>query len=157
MSDIGTTTANSSTDAGAPVSTPSTAPAAPSVPPPSPPASSTDPFAELATDQHVFDRGYVERIRREGQRYRTEGTQATEALAAYNQAFDGYDAADRQVWLDLATTWATDPNRAAQVMQNIARAVLEPEGGSESAAPTSQPPASPTEPASPGELSPLEV
>lgn len=101
-----------------------------------------DPFAELASGQAVFDRGYVESLRREGQRYRSEGQQAADALRQYQQVFGGYDDDDRQVWLDLATTWATDPNRAAQVMQNIAQAVLNPEGGAAGAGvdPTSQPP-----------------
>src|SRR5206468_764501 len=78
---------------------------------PSVPVSTGDVFAEPDAGQAVFDRGYVERLRREGARYRTEHQAAAEALGTYNRVFEGYDPADRQVWLDLASTWAADPGR----------------------------------------------
>jgi len=101
---------------------------APATPPPAPAAApaAADVFAEPDAAQAVFDRGYVERLRNEGARYRTDATAKAEALSNYERVFGGYDAEDRQVWLDLASTWATDPTEAARVMNQIAQAVLQP-------------------------------
>src|SRR5262245_35472558 len=148
MSDMTTT------DTGASSVAPTSAP--PSSSPPSPTATG-DVFSDLPVDQAVFDRGYVERIRREGQRYRNEGQQATQMLEAYNRAFGDYDPEDRQVWLDLASTWMVDPNRAAQVMQNIAQAVLQPEGGEDPAAPTPRSNASPGDQDGLDEMTPAQL
>jgi hypothetical protein len=82
---------------------------------------SADPLdADLPADRAVFDRGYVESIRKEAQRYREEAKSA----AQYDAVFGQYDEPDREVWMDLARTWATDPNRAAEIMQQIAGNVL---------------------------------
>jgi hypothetical protein len=83
-----------------------------------------DALADLPTDQAVFDRGYVERIRAEGAKHRVAAREAAEKLNGYEQVFGQYDEVDRGVWLDLARTWATDPAAAAQTMDRIARAVL---------------------------------
>jgi uncharacterized protein (UPF0335 family) len=83
------------------------------------PAPAPDLLADPSPEQAVFDRGYVESIRKEAQRYRGEAQRA-----AQYEVFDQYEDQDRQVWIDLARTWAEDPSRAAQVMQSIARGVL---------------------------------
>jgi len=118
------------------------------------PASAPDLFAEPAPDQAVFDRGYVERLRTEGARYRTDLNSKSQALADYDRVFGGYDADDRQVWLDLASTWATDPGEAARVMQNIAQAVLT-QGAETADAPTPQSDAETTDGLS--DLTPAQV
>jgi hypothetical protein len=83
-----------------------------------------DVFGDLPTDQAVFDRGWVDKLRREGQRYREQATTNQAALDQYQQVFAPYDDGDRQVWLDLARTWVSDPAKAARVMQEIASGVL---------------------------------
>jgi hypothetical protein len=119
MSDINTadTTGGLST-ANAPVTAPDSTPT---------PAASADVFAETPNDQAVFDRAYVERLRQEGARYRTEHRTAADALSGYERVFGTYDPEDRQVWMDLASTWANDPTEAARMMDQIARSVLQPE------------------------------
>jgi hypothetical protein len=92
-----------------------------------------DVLGAFPDDQAVFARGYVEKVRGEAQRYRTEAEQAATALGQYNNVFGVYDDADRQVWLDLASTWATDPARAARIMQEIAGNVLAEDAGGGSA------------------------
>ncbi len=92
---------------------------------------------DLDPSQAVFDRGYVTKVRGEAQRYRDEAKAAADKLGTYDTVFSGYDDADRQVWLDLARTWATDPSQAATVMQQIANAVLTPGDGDGSAPATS--------------------
>ena len=94
------------------------APGAPSAP------GATDVLAEPPAERAVFDRGYVESIRREAQRYRGEAQTAQQNLQGYDDVFGQYEQADRDVWFNLARTWATDPNRAAEVMQQIASSVL---------------------------------
>jgi hypothetical protein len=91
---------------------------------PAPGVVEVDALADLPTDQAVFDRGYVERIRAEGAKHRVAAREAAEKLNGYEQVFGQYDEVDRGVWLDLARTWATDPAAAAQTMDRIARAVL---------------------------------
>jgi hypothetical protein len=115
------------------------------------PSETADVFAEPSADQAVFDRGYVEKLRREGQRYRTEHQSTAEALSNYERVFGAYDQADRQVWMDLASTWATDPSEAARVMNQIAQAVLQPDG----AAPPATPPADNGDEGERGDLSNL--
>lgn len=97
--------------------------AAPEGAPPAP-TGAPDPLADLPSDQAVFDRGYVEKVRNEAQRYRTEARNAADQLKGYEDVFGVYDPEDRKVWMDLASTWASDPNRAAQVMAQIAETVL---------------------------------
>lgn len=101
---------------------------------PAPP--SADPLeGELPADRAVFDRGYVESIRREAQRYREEAKGAS----TYNEVFGQYDEPDRAVWLDLARTWAVDPSRAAEIMQQIAGNVLGEDGAGTGSAGASGP------------------
>jgi hypothetical protein len=88
------------------------------------PSGGTDPLGELPEDRAVFDRGYVDSVRREAQRYRNEAQTAAAAAKSYEDVFGVYEPADRQVWFDLARTWAADPAQAAAVMQQIAGSVL---------------------------------
>jgi hypothetical protein len=111
-----------------------------------PPAPAADPLGDPPADQAVFDRGYVESLRREAQRFRAEAQ-------PYNEVFGVYDEQDRQVWMDLARTWATDPNQAAQIMQQIANGVL---GGAEEPSPQGMP-ADDTPESDPEELTPERV
>lgn len=81
-------------------------------------------------DPEVFTRDYVEQLRRESARYRTERNQ-------FADAFEGYEEADRGVLLDLARTLRTDPQAAAEWMREQAEAILagqqqlEPQGNGE--------------------------
>lgn len=111
---------------------------------PAPPVGDLDPLAEPPADRAVFDRGYVESVRREAQRYREEARTASATAESYNAVFGQYDEADRGVWLDLARTWADDPAKAAAIMQQIAGNVLgEADAGAGSAGASS--PGDPTE------------
>lgn len=115
--------------------TPSEATPAAESPPPAaapPPAASTppadsaggDPFTELPVDQALFPRSYVEKLRNEGHKYRTEAQTAAQKAAEYDQVYGRYEPEDRRVWFELANAWAYDPSQAAQMMQEIAQAVL---------------------------------
>ena len=127
----GATTTAPDAGAGAPSQLPASAPAP------------SDPFDDLPADQAVFDRGYVEKIRKQGQRYHDEARTFREQLNSYDDVFGVYEPEDRDVWFSLAKQWANDPASAAQIMQQIANAVLGE--GTESA------PAAPSEPTgSPG-------
>jgi hypothetical protein len=120
----------------------------PSSSPASPAASGDDgdPFADLPADQAVFDRGWVDKLRREGQRYRGEVASAREQLATYESVYGVYPDEDRQIWFNLAQTWAEDPAKAAAVMQQIATGVLgDPNaggGGNDGAPPVADAPPS---------------
>jgi hypothetical protein len=122
MSTIDTGAGNGAAPPAAPEAAPPAAPAAPASAP------ADDIFAELPADQPIFDRGWVDKVRREGQRYREEARTTAEKLGSYDSVFGGYDDADRQVWFNLAQTWATDPLRAAQMMGAIANSVLGVDG-----------------------------
>jgi hypothetical protein len=98
-------------------------PSAATPPAPAQPAA-VDPLGELPADRAVFDRGYVDSVRREAQRYRDEARTASAQAQTYTEVFGQYDDADRGVWLDLARTWQTDPAKAAGIMQQIAENVL---------------------------------
>ena len=95
---------------------------------PSAPAPADDVFADLPENEPLFNRGYVDKIRREGARYRDEARAAQESLSVYDEVYSLYEEGDRDVWLDLARQWAVDPRQAAAYMQQIAAAVLG-EGG----------------------------
>lgn len=112
--------------AEAPAAAPSSAPD-PSVAEPTPPSGSVtdDPFdGDLADDQQVFSRGYVEKLRKQGQTYREQAQTTAEELAQYNEVYGQYDSSDRETWFELASQWATNPRDAAEWMQRIASAVL---------------------------------
>jgi hypothetical protein len=83
-----------------------------------------DVFGDLPTDQAVFPRSYVESLRTEGARYRTNVNEIQAKYQPYEDVFSAYDQADRDVWLGLAQTWAQDDRRAAEVMRQIANSVL---------------------------------
>lgn len=83
--------------------------------PEAPAAPAGDPFE---TGADTFDRAYVEKLRQESARYRTERNQFTDA-------FEGYEDADRGVLLDLARTLRTDPTAAAEWMREQAEAILQ--------------------------------
>jgi hypothetical protein len=140
MTDIGMTTSSVPDAAAAAIVGDQTAPGvpAPGATPTAPaPPSGTDPFAELPAERAVFDRGYVESLRSEGAKYRTEAGTARDQLRGYEEVFSVYEPDDREVWLDLARTWATDPNRAAAVMQQIASTVLGEQAGADAPDPGS--------------------
>jgi hypothetical protein len=127
MTDTGMTTSSVPDAAAAAIAGDQTAsgvPAPGAAPTATAPPSGADPFAELPAERAVFDRGYVESLRSEGAKYRTEAGSARDQLKGYEDVFGVYEPDDRQVWLDLARTWATDPGRAASVMQQIASTVL---------------------------------
>jgi len=119
MSDTGLTTDTAPSSPDPPVS---------ATPPPAAPAPSAgvddDPFAALPDDQAVFSRGWVDKIRNEGQRYREQAKAATARLQTYDDVYGAYADEDRQVWFQLAQTWAQDPAQAAAVMRDIATGVL---------------------------------
>lgn len=99
-----------------------TAPAAPAAEPATP--DDGDPMLdELPEDQAVFDRGYVERLRKENQRYRNERNDARDQLKRY-EVFDAYEPDDQQAWLNLMQGWVADPMQVAPVFQQIAASVL---------------------------------
>jgi len=127
------TTGGLTTDA-VPAGVTASAPASPQATEPAPPAGTTatppvtappDPLAELPADRAVFDRGYVESLRTEGAKFRTRANEVQAQLARYDDVFGQYEEPDQAVWLDLARTWATDPAKAAALMQQIAGNVLD--------------------------------
>jgi hypothetical protein len=95
-------------------STPAATPAAPE-------ASVLD--TELGDDQ-VYSRGYVEKLRKEAERYRSESQGNAEQLATYNEVYGQYEADDRDAWFSMAQEWARDPRAGAEMMKRISDAVL---------------------------------
>lgn len=85
---------------------------------------SDDIFADPTDDQQSFDAGYVKKLREEGRRYRTDAQQRADALRSYEDVFGQYEDVDRQAWMHLASTWASDPRSAALEFERIARDVL---------------------------------
>jgi hypothetical protein len=111
------------------------APASPSAVVPAPPAGTVDALGDLPDDQAVFSRGYVENVRSQAARYRTEASDAAAALQPFQDVYGAYDDGDREVWFTLAREWATDPSKAAAIMRDIANDVL---GGDAPATPAHQ-------------------
>lgn len=157
MSDTGLTTDAVPDAVSSAPSTPAPAPASPSAASPAPPAgATTDPLAEPLPDQAVFNRGYVENIRTQAARYRTEAQQAAAALQPFQDVYGAYDEADREVWFTLAKEWASDPNRAATIMREIANDVLgQTAGGSPATATPGTPPSELDMPETPTQLEQL--
>lgn len=93
-------------------------PAEPGTPAPSS-AAPVDPFDDPATDH--FPRTYVENLRRESQGYR-------EKFVPYRDAFEGYDDADRDVWLQAVRGFRDDPVGVARWMREQADAILAGDG-----------------------------
>lgn len=111
----------------APVETAPAATSPESTPPPAASAAAAgdgDPFAPLPESEAIFPRSYVEKLRNEGHKYRTEAQSANQRVQEYEDVFGVYPDEDRQVWMDLARTWAIDPAKAAGVMDQIAKSVL---------------------------------
>lgn len=79
-------------------------------------------------DQPVFDRGYVVKLREEAARHRTELRELQTKHSAFDEVYAGYEPDDVATWLDLARTWSQNPSAAAEMMRDIAQAVLA-EGG----------------------------
>lgn len=126
----------SGTEGGAPAAAAGDAPAGDGAPTPTPPADGSDtggtadPFADLP-EQAVFDRGYVERLRREGATYRTRANELTEKYEPHNElidTFSQYPEADQQAWQQLMTDYRNDPVKAADMFQQIAQTLLEDSG-----------------------------
>jgi hypothetical protein len=102
-----------------PAPAPAPAPATP--PAPTGDAPTDDPFDKGADS---FDRAYVEKLRQESARYRTEAK-------TFKEAFDGLDQGDQQAFLELAQLYKTDPNAAGKWMRENGDALLAAIGGSE--------------------------
>ena len=100
-------------------------PAAPPAPAPSaaPPGDADALLDGDLPNQPLFDMGYVRDLRGRASHYRTAAKEAAERAAAY-QVFETYDPDDRQVWINLASTWMQNPEEAARAMQQIATSVL---------------------------------
>jgi hypothetical protein len=118
MSDIST---------GDPVAPPMGTPSEPtSTPAPSTPSALPDGdllASPLGAEEPFVSRGYAEKLRAEGFKYRTDLRATQENLNRYEAIFGDYQDADRDVWFDLANTWKSDPTRAAAMMRAIADAV----------------------------------
>ena len=63
-----------------------------------------------------FDRGYVEKIRAEAAKYRTD-------YKPFKEAFDGYEAEDRDALLGLARELLDNPEAAARRMLDASRSI----------------------------------
>lgn len=72
---------------------------------------------ELPEDQDTFPREYVEKLRAENARYRTE-------LKPYKEAFKGYNDAERAYLFDIVTTLDADPSAGALKARSLAQNVL---------------------------------
>ena len=88
------------------------------------PAAEADPFDGDLPDDQVFSRGYVEKLRKQGQTYREQAQTHAEQLAEYDSVYGQYESEDRQAWFEMATRWAEDPRSGAEMMQRIADQVL---------------------------------
>lgn len=80
------------------------------------------PAAEVSDDDALpegdkFDRAYVERIRSEAAKHRTE-------LKKYKEAFEGYGEEDQAALMSLAQQLRNDPRAAAQQMASAAEEIL---------------------------------
>ncbi len=132
------------------------APAPPATPPAEAPVAEPDVFAETP-DQAVFDRGYVERIRAEGAKYRTQARDLQSQVDPYQAHIDALASsteADRGAWLELMNRMQTDRAGAADLFEQIATGIRE-EAGILSQEP---PPAEPVEPPVPIEqMSPEQM
>jgi len=82
---------------------------------------------EIPRGINSFDRQYVEKLRGEAAKYRTQAREAqgqVETMQGRYQVFDEYTDADLDVWRNLATSWSTDPRAAAETMRTISVNVL---------------------------------
>lgn len=76
-----------------------------------PPAGSEpDPFENTAVE--TFDRSYVEKLRNEAAAHRTKAK-------SYEQAFEGWDEGDQQVWLETVQLARLDPKAGAERLRQI--------------------------------------
>lgn len=105
--------------AAAPASAPEPAAAAPTSSP-----AEADPFDGDLPDDQVFSRGYVEKLRKQGQTYREQAQTHAEQLAEYEAVYGQYEPEDRQAWFEMASRWAANPADGAEMMQRIAEQVL---------------------------------
>jgi hypothetical protein len=81
------------------------------------PAAEADLDLDAPIEGDKFDRAYVERIRKEAAKHRTE-------LKAFKDAFEGYEDGDREALMTLARQLKSDPRAAAQEMAAAAEAIL---------------------------------
>jgi len=98
-----------------------------------PPSGDTAPdvLGDLAADQAVFDRGYVESIRAEGARYRTQARDLEQQFADRKDVLAEYDQFtpdDQQAWTQLMGEFRTDPVSAASRFQAVSEAILAEHG-----------------------------
>lgn len=80
-------------------------------------APESDPFD---TGADTFDRGYVERLRKESANYRTKAKEYED----YAKHFEPYGDEDRQVWVEAMRRFQEDPKSGAEYLDQIAKAVL---------------------------------
>lgn len=89
------------------------------------PDASTEPVTEAEVEheipepdpaQEVFDRKYVEKLRKESAGYRDRAKK-------YNDVFDGYEPEAVDEWMNLATTLKSDPKAAAARFAELADAI----------------------------------
>ncbi len=103
--------------------------------PPATPEAPAAPETDLFEDEKVssFDRAYVSKLREEAAARRKEASR-------FKEIYGDYPEEAQQVWFDLATTWKTDPQAAAKMMEEIVASVKAGE----------EPPAPVADPAAPG-------
>lgn len=88
-----------------------------------PPAQTPDPAPtedfhtqELPAEQASFDRAYVEKLRGEAAKYRTQARDGQ----PYREALARFTESDRAVWLNLVNATYADPKAGAAMMREIA-------------------------------------
>lgn len=86
------------------------------------PAETTDLFDN--PEVQTFERPYVEDIRKEAARYRTEAK-------PFKEAFDGYTDEVRDAWLNVVNLAKSDESAAAQQLRELADAIAPPVEGAE--------------------------
>lgn len=74
----------------------------------------------LPETQAVFDRGYVQKIRDEAAAWRTKLRETEQGFTPFKTAFDGVRDDDREVFLNLISTYKQDPAQAAELFRQIA-------------------------------------
>jgi hypothetical protein len=85
------------------------------------PVDTPDPFD---TDATTFDRKYVEKLREENAKYRTERNQLRDEHGRFVTAFDGLDPELRDTFLQLPQAYRNDPVATARWMREQAEAIL---------------------------------
>lgn len=82
------------------------------------PEADTAPADEFDTGAETFDRAYVEKLRKEAASYRTKAQ-------PYAEVFDGIADEDREVLLDMARQYKTDPKAAISYFEQVTNGLRE--------------------------------